>query len=91
MRSNGWMGFGAVAGLGLGLLALGNPKSNGQAPEVKPGVVWEYRTIFEHTGHSRQNNDELLNRAGQEGWELVAVGEGSLGQVRCTFKRPKPK
>jgi hypothetical protein len=32
---------------------------------------------------------KMANQAGQEGWELVAVGGGSLNDTWC-FKRPLP-
>ncbi len=88
MRSNRWVIFVTLVVSGAGLLALGNATSNGQAPAAKPGVIWEYQTQF---GPNRQANDDLLNRAGQEGWELVAVGDDPRELVRYTFKRPKQK
>jgi hypothetical protein len=88
MRNNKWVGFVAGAGLAVGLLTLGNASSPGQVPAAKAGVVWEYKTHFGPTG---QDADEVLNGAGREGWELVAIGDDSRNLVRYVFKRPKQK
>jgi hypothetical protein len=88
MRSSRWAAIGAVVCLGAGLLALGNAASHGQAPVPKAAVVWEYSTQF---GANRQDHDEMLNQAGQDGWELVAVSDDPRELVRYTFKRPKQK
>jgi hypothetical protein len=87
MRSSRWVVLVAVVSLGAGLLALGNANSSGQVAAIKPGLVWEYKT---HFGHSGGDPDGLLNSAGQEGWELVAVSD-AREQIRYTFKRLKQK
>lgn len=81
-------GAAAAAALTLGLLLLWIPASSGQPPDAKPAAPWEYKTFF---GLNRQTNDEELNRLGQEGWELVAVGDDPRGLVRYVFKRLKRK
>lgn len=88
MRSSRWAAIGAVVCLGAGLLALGNAASHVQVPAPKAEVVWEYSTQF---GSDRADNVELLKRAGQDGWELVAVSDDPRDLVRYTFKRPKQK
>lgn len=60
---------------------------------------WEYRTHkFETAGLGGEIKDlggmgEMLNEAGQEGWELVTVIDttehmGHRRQLHFTFKRP---
>jgi hypothetical protein len=88
MRPNRFLGIVAMVGLPLWLLALGLSPSAGQDPGVRPAVVWEYKTFF---GHRRQDDDRALNQFGQEGWELVVIGEDPRELVRYVFKRPKRK
>jgi hypothetical protein len=85
-RSNRWIGLTVMFVLVAGLLTVWGSASPGQPPASKTGVIWEYKTDY---GPNRQSNDELLNKLGQEGWELVAVGDDPRGFVRYVFKRPR--
>jgi hypothetical protein len=46
---------------------------------------WEY-LIADFTGHV--GTDPKLQELGEQGWELVAVGQGPSFQKRGFFKRP---
>jgi hypothetical protein len=88
MKPDRWSAAALTVALLVGLLAVWNPASPGQAPEAKPAVGWEYKTFF---GPTRQGSDEVLNRLGEDGWELVAIGDDPRGLVRYVLKRPKRK
>ncbi|QEH34913.1 hypothetical protein OJF2_34580 [Aquisphaera giovannonii] len=68
----------------LGLIALWGSVSPGQPPAVKAAAKWEYKS-----DQFAGNQDDRLNRMGEQGWELVAVTGDGPGQ-RYVFKRPKP-
>ena len=87
MKSIRWMGGALVAGLLVGLLAIGIAASLGQVPAARPEGTWEYRT-FARDG--RFVADEELNSLGQDGWELVALVEETRPTMRFVFKRRKP-
>ena len=84
MNINRRIGFAALFSLTAGLMTVSSVSSSGQTPVAKPGPAWEYKTEF---GNIRQTNDDLLNKAGQERWELVAVGDDPWKRVRYVFKR----
>jgi len=91
IKTNRWIGFPVLLILMAGLLTLWGPASPGQPVAGRPGVMWEYKTDY---GPTIESNDELLNRWGREGWELVAVlddniARGDLRTLRYVFKRPK--
>lgn len=49
-------------------------------------VIWEYITV-----ERPDSNIETINRAGEEGWELVAVLPAETPATKVYFfKRPKP-
>ena len=85
MKSIRWMNLAMAAGL----LAYWSPNSPGQAPSEKPRVVWEYKTL---SSPKLADNDEMLNKLGQQGWELVLVAPSasSPGSQGWVFKRAKP-
>ena len=92
IKTSRWIDFWVMLILMAGLLTVWGPASPGQPVAARPGVMWEYKTDFAPT---REPNDELLNRRGQERWELVAVlddpinrGDG-LTHLRYVFKRLK--
>ena len=96
MRSKRWRSFVMMAFLVLGLLALGNAVSSGQAPKAKPGAVWEYKTAFLRVaGDPQESLNTLGNDLGPQGWELVGITEygprDALNkELLCVFKRAKP-
>jgi hypothetical protein len=67
-----------------------------EAPvEVDEGPIvegaWEYRVLADH-GRMGHIDEVHLNRAGRQGWELVAVfKEGPESNTRFFFKRPLKK
>jgi hypothetical protein len=69
----------------VGLLALSNTMSSGQAPEPLV-AAWEYKTIF---GTASQANDDQMNELGSKGWTLDTVVEEPNSVVRFVFKRSK--
>jgi hypothetical protein len=96
MRSNRWTSFIMPACLALGLLALGNAISSGQAPKANPGVAWEYKTAFVRAaGDPQESLNRLGNELGPQGWELVTITEygprdAQNKELLCVFKRAKP-
>ncbi len=94
VRFNRWMGYAAAAGSLLGLLALWNPTSPGQAPAVERGAAWEYKTLavgVDQIVGVDPNSNEALNELGQGGWELVAATSDGAFNVFCIFKRQRQK
>ena len=49
--------------------------------------MWEYRTIDLNSLPRKRSAVDLLNEAGQDGWELVTVNKLGVG----FFKRPIPQ
>ena len=96
LRSNKWKFISMMVCLTLGLLALGNAVSSGQAPIAKPGAVWEYKTAFlRAAGDPQESLNTLGNELGPQGWELVGITEygprDALNkELLCVFKRAKP-
>jgi hypothetical protein len=89
MRSNRWAYIAVVAGLIVGMLALLNRQSTGQAQANKPAVVWEYQTLYVGGGDPTPS----LNDLGKQGWELVTsrgYGNEPPSQTLYVFKRAKP-
>jgi hypothetical protein len=87
MRSNRWTGVVALTGLLIGLLAFWNSTSPGQAPRRNPPMPWEYRVM---NAESQENHEEMLNKLGLEGWELVTVNHRSPNSsTNFVLKRPK--
>jgi len=96
MKLNCWMCV-ALAAVLVGWLTLGSTTSPGQAPVEKPAVVWEYQTVRGPWDGALQI-DEMLNKLGQHGWELVlttefpafvASGNGYSAMKGWVFKRAK--
>ncbi|MHC5538567.1 DUF4177 domain-containing protein [Singulisphaera rosea] len=87
MRSNRSVAVAAFFGFAVGLFVLSNT-TTGQAPEAKPPIVWEYKEVIGQ--HYIDDNTKLLNRQGQEGWELVSTILATQSRLRYTMKRPKP-
>jgi hypothetical protein len=76
----------------LGLLALSNTMSSGQAPGTTVPRR-EYKTIF---GTASKANDDQFNELGSKGWALFTAFEEPNGVVRFVFHRvngiaPAPK
>jgi hypothetical protein len=96
MRTNRWISFIMMACLALGLVALGNAVSSGQAPKAKAGAGWEYKTAFlRAAGDPQESLNTLGNDLGPQGWELVAFTEygprdAQNKELLCVFKRAKP-
>jgi hypothetical protein len=89
MRSNRWVYIAVVTGLIVGMVALLNRQSTGQAQAGKPAVVWEYKATYVGSG----DPIPLLNDAGKQGWELVtsrSYGNEPQSQTVYIFKRAKP-
>jgi hypothetical protein len=89
MRSKRGAYIAVVIGLIVGLLALLNWQSTGQAQANKPGLIWEYKTISWGGGDPTPS----LNDLGKEGWELVTsrgYGNEPPSQTLYVFKRAKP-
>jgi len=56
----------------------------GVGSQGKPHT-WEYKSVVAYSG-----NPQLMNQAGTDGWELVAVSPTeNSGQVYLYFKREK--
>jgi len=91
MRPIRWASLAAVAGLAVGLLALLNRQSTGQAQAIRPGpaAVWEYKTLDWGGG----DPTDSLNDLGKQGWELVTsrgYGNEIQSTTRYIFKKAKP-
>jgi hypothetical protein len=79
---------GLIVGL-LGLLALFDRQSTGQAQANRPGLIWEYKALYVGGGDPIPSLDDL----GQQGWELVTsrgYGNEPQSQTLYVFKRAKP-
>ena len=89
MRSKRWAYMTIVIGLIVGMLALMNRQSTGQAQANKAAVAWEYKTFNWGGGDPTSSLDEL----GKQGWELVTsrgYGNEPQSQTLYVFKRTKP-
>jgi|SRR5947209_121619 len=61
----------------LGLRGLKSPATSGQnPPNASTGPKWEYRII--RLDAPQCSNESALNRAGQEGWELVSYNTTAI-------------
>jgi hypothetical protein len=80
-----------IAGASSLFIGASKPEAPKSAPEVvsqAAHVKWEYK-IAAAKGN---NADQVLNSAGEEGWELVAMAINSSGltfNYNLVFKRPK--
>jgi hypothetical protein len=88
MRSNRSIGVAAAIGLLIGALTFWTPATPGQAPALRPGVIWEYKLWY--FGPNSGDHTEMLNKLGQDGWELAEVDNGPQ-ESTYVFKRPKLK
>ena len=91
MRSKRGAEIAVVVVLIVGMLALPNRHSTGQAQvEVnKAAVVWEYKTLDWGGGDPTPS----LNELGMQGWELVTsrgYGDQSFSNTTYVLKRVKP-
>jgi hypothetical protein len=89
MRSKRGAYTAVVIGLIVGLLALLNRQSPGQAQANKPGVIWEYNALHWGGGDPTPS----LNDLGKQGWELVTsrgYGDEPQSHTLYVFKRAKP-
>ncbi len=52
------------------------------AQDSTPAVEWEYKCVVTERGLSMKiiakKNQEILNKLGKEGWELICMGETVL-------------
>jgi hypothetical protein len=74
-----------VAVVGIAWLSLGGVPSAGQGGNARP-VQWEYRVEESHMSRP------LLQRCGQEGWELVTTSQTAHDTAivyTFIFKRPR--
>ena len=73
--------FGMLLIVGLALL-LGSAWqfAGAQGEKAKVAHRWEYKTV---------RGTDTLSELGDEGWELVAVGQPESRLVYCYLKRPK--
>src|SRR4051812_24688180 len=86
MSTKRWMGFVAISVLFVGLLAVLDSTSPGQAPATKPveaGVLWEYAIHYSHDPDPRKG----LNELGKNGWELVGFSRDGRNETMFVFKR----
>jgi hypothetical protein len=89
MRSKRGACVAVVVGLIVGLLALLNWQSTGQAQANKAAVVWEYKLLHWFGGDPTGS----LNDLGMQGWELVTsrgLGNEPQSPSLYVFKRAKP-
>jgi hypothetical protein len=73
--------FGLLLIVGLAFL-LGSAWqfAGAQGEKAKAAQRWEYKTI---------RGTDTLGELGDEGWELVAVGQPEARLIFCYLKRPK--
>jgi type II secretory pathway component GspD/PulD (secretin) len=76
--------------------AAGDPATKtAPAPEktVPAGPMWEYKVFNrgEITDLGNQDFATGLNKLGDEGWEMVALGQGVRAAQEYYFKRPKAR
>ena len=57
------------------------------ASKKEDQMRWEYKRVYCSPGG--EDEEDGLNRMGEDGWELIAVA-ASGGQRVLYFKRPKP-
>jgi hypothetical protein len=89
MRLKRWAYMTVVIGLIVGMLALLNRQSTGQAQANKAAVAWEYKFLELGGGDPTSSLDEL----GKQGWELVTsrgYGNEPQSPTWYVFKRIKP-
>jgi hypothetical protein len=51
---------------------------------------WEYRKLDLNDAPRRGDDIDVLNRAGSEGWELVAVTGNGVAYLKREIAGPKP-
>ena len=53
--------------------------------------MWEYKIVAGGQNHLGPSDGEMLNRMGEDGWELVAVFDTSSGPGRPQFYLKRQK
>jgi hypothetical protein len=68
-------------------------QEKGKEKVVRPSVKWEYKVIHANRSRDLDKLEEVLNKLGDDGWELVAIEAGHIPPPvtpgRYVFKRPK--
>jgi hypothetical protein len=60
---------------------------------MSKGVRWEYRAV-KHDAVNKISDRDVLNRYGEEGWQLCAartVSDGTLFYFKRILRKPQPK
>jgi len=50
--------------------------------------AWEYRKIDLNQQHPRGDELDMLNAAGEEGWELVGITSNNIAYLKREFEEP---
>ena len=85
---------GACSSLELSLRFSATTKIAGRAPcgpyiweEMRAVTEWEYRKIDLNQQRPRSDELEMLNAAGADGWELVAITSNNIGVFEAPDRR----
>ncbi len=54
-------------------------------------AAWEYRKIDLGTSQLTTNDIELLNAAGEEGWEVVHITDNNVAYLKRSSEKPYPE